>query len=72
MVTGHRTYHYWHVFVPELKPGRRWIDTALQSADDIRRLDEAAIIELSTYVVEPRTLVFLALWLHSGTKRPRT
>ena len=47
---------------------RRWIDTALASPDDICTLDEAPVIAPSTYVVEPRAFVFLALWLQSAAK----
>ena len=62
---------YWEPLTFELPPQtaetqerwQRWIDTALQSPDDIRRLDESA---LKTYVVQPRSLVFLAMCLQSA------
>jgi len=62
---------YWEPMTFELppvpaerqQPWRRWIDTGLASPDDICTLDEATIIAQSTYVVQPRSSVFLALWL---------
>jgi hypothetical protein len=64
---------YWEPLTFELppvsddqQPWRRWIDTALASPDDIRALDEATIITQSSYVVQPRSSVFLALWLKSA------
>jgi glycogen operon protein len=61
---------YWESLTFELPPtpdgGQRWhrcIDTALASPDDIRTLDEASAVAGSRYVVEPRSVVLLALAL---------
>ena len=67
---------YWEPLTFELppppaeSPWRRWIDTALQSPDDIRRLDEASILTQTTYVVQPHSSVFLALWLKGVGRNP--
>jgi glycogen operon protein len=42
---------------------RRCIDTALESPHDISLLPEARPVEQSTYLVQPRSVVLLALWL---------
>ena len=38
---------------------RRWIDTSLPSPEDICDWEDAPIVSLSKYVVEPRSLVLL-------------
>ena len=51
---------------PTPADGQRWqrcIDTALASPDDIRPLDQAPAVAGSRYVVEPRSVVLLALVL---------
>jgi glycogen operon protein len=56
---------YWEPLVFQLPPtpnGRAWrrcIDTAVDSPDDIRALDEALYVEQSRYQVQPRSVVFL-------------
>jgi len=40
-------------------PWRRWIDTSLDSPEDIVRWDSAPMIDDSTYVVQPRSIVGL-------------
>jgi len=51
--------------VPEeaKEPWFRWIDTALPSPDDIHPWEQAARLTQTTYLVQPRSLVFLALTL---------
>ncbi len=44
-------------------PWRRAIDTALASPDDMRSMDEAPVVDAASYLVEPRSLVVLAVWL---------
>ncbi len=39
---------------------RRCVDTALASPDDVRRWEEAPIVESSTYVVQPRSIALVA------------
>jgi len=48
---------------------RRCIDTALESPQDISLLPEARPIEQSTYLVQPRSVVLLALWLEPESIR---
>jgi glycogen operon protein len=64
---------YWQPLAFELPPtaseGQRWqrcLDTALVSPDDIRSLTEAFTITGSRYVVEPRSVVLLAMSLQSS------
>ncbi|HEY7445258.1 MAG TPA: glycogen debranching protein GlgX [Vicinamibacterales bacterium] len=64
---------YWQPLAFELPPtaseGQRWqrcLDTALVSPDDIRSLTEAPTITGSRYVVEPRSVVLLAMSLQSS------
>ncbi len=62
---------YWEPLTFELPPvfpesSQRWrrcIDTALASPDDIYSWEEAPLIAAATYVVQPRSLVLLALAL---------
>jgi len=64
---------YWEPLTFELPPlpsgsdhlWRRCIDTALASPDDVNRWEEAAIFRTSTYVVQPRSIVLLALALRA-------
>jgi glycogen operon protein len=64
---------YWEPLTFELPStpadGQRWqrcIDTAMASPDDIRTLDEAPPVAGSRYVVEPRSVVLLALALQAA------
>ena len=60
---------YWETLTFELPPGppgshqfwRRCIDTALASPDDFRPWENAPFVKQATYVVQPRSLVGLAL-----------
>jgi glycogen operon protein len=60
---------YWEPLAFELPPppaGRCWrccIDTALTAPDDIRPLDHAPRHAGDTYLVQPRSVLRLALWL---------
>jgi isoamylase len=45
---------------------RRCIDTALPSPDDITFWPQAPAVRATTYVVQPRSVVLLALALHAG------
>jgi isoamylase len=64
---------YWEPLTFELPPGppesdqfwRRCVDTALASPDDFRPWENAPFVEQPTYVVQPRSLVGLALPLKS-------
>jgi glycogen operon protein len=64
---------YWEPLTFELPPGppgsdqfwRRCVDTALASPDDFRPWENAPFVEQATYVVQPRSLVGLALPLKS-------
>jgi glycogen operon protein len=69
---GRAFYHgmfnaYWEPLAFELpapparRPWRRFIDTALVSPDDIRPLDQAPDVTGTSYVLQPRSVVFLAL-----------
>ncbi|HJS59137.1 MAG TPA: alpha-amylase family glycosyl hydrolase, partial [Vicinamibacteria bacterium] len=65
---------YWEPLTFELPPvpaytrerWRRCIDTALASPDDIYLWEEAPLAEQPTYVVQPRSVVLLALALHEA------
>jgi isoamylase len=54
---------YWETLAFELPPTlsnwHRWIDTALDSPDDITRWDQAPAVSGSTYLVQPRSIVVL-------------
>jgi glycogen operon protein len=60
---------YWEPLAFELPPvpagseqqWRRCIDTALASPQDINRWEEAGTVTTSSYVVQPRSVVLLAL-----------
>ncbi|HSP94994.1 MAG TPA: glycogen debranching protein GlgX [Thermoanaerobaculia bacterium] len=60
---------YWEALTFELpsvsaesqQPWRRWIDTALASPEDIRPLAEAPFVPQAAYLVQPHSVVFLAL-----------
>jgi len=64
---------YWEPLTFELPPApsgsdqlwRLCIDTALPSPDDINRWEEAAMVTTSTYVVQSRSIVLLALALRA-------
>jgi isoamylase len=66
---------YWETLTFELPPvpadsqqrWRRCIDTAQSSPDDISPWDLAPIVTQSTYVMQPRSIVLLALALQTGT-----
>jgi glycogen operon protein len=70
---------YWEALTFELPPvpadgpqtWRRCIDTALDSPDDIYPWKTAPVVKQSTYVVQPRSVVLLALLLDgtAGTLR---
>jgi isoamylase len=68
---------YWEPLTFELPPvaaergqvWRRCIDTALASPDDIRTLDTAPAVGEATYVVQPRSVVALALALEGVTEK---
>jgi len=70
---------YWEPLTFELpavpeearEPWCRWIDTALESPDDICPWEKAARLTQATYLVQPRSLVFLALTLQ-GTYLSRS
>ena len=70
---------YWEPLTFELPPlpsgsdqlWRRCIDTALASPDDINRWEEAAMFRTSTYVVQPRSIVLLALALRRRVETDR-
>jgi glycogen operon protein len=56
---------------PEGSTGwRRCLDTAQASPDDIARWDEAPSVSAATYLVQPRSVVFLATPLESASKDP--
>ena len=65
---------YWEPLTFELPPGppgsdqfwRRCVDTALASPDDFQPWENAPFVEQATYVVQPRSLVLLALALQAG------
>ena len=64
---------YWEPLTFELPPvpsgakggWRRCIDTALASPDDIRRWENAPVLEQASYVVQPRSVALLAMALRS-------
>jgi len=64
---------YWEPLTFELPPAppgnrqkwRRCIDTALPSPDDICRWDEAPEVSQATYLVQPRSVVLLAVTLQA-------
>jgi glycogen operon protein len=65
---------YWEALTFELPPSaecqqpwRRCIDTALKSPYDISPWKSAPIITQATYVVQPRSVVLLALSLEGAT-----
>lgn len=45
------------------QPWRRWIDTAVAPPHDNCNFDEAAIMSGRSYLVQPRSSVFLGLWV---------
>ena len=45
---------------------RRCIDTALKSPDDICPWEDAPVVRQATYVVQPRSVVLLALALEGA------
>jgi glycogen operon protein len=47
-------------------PWRRCIDTALDPPDDARTLDQAVAVAASSYVVQPRSVVLLAVGLRTA------
>jgi glycogen operon protein len=62
---------YWEPLVFELPrpsvPGQAWrtcIDTALPSPDDIRPFAQAPACNASSYAVQPRSVVLLAMNVH--------
>jgi glycogen operon protein len=67
---------YWEPLTFELPPGppgsnqfwRRCVDTALASPDDFRPWEKAPFVKQATYVVQPRSLVGLALPLQEATE----
>jgi isoamylase len=63
MVTHMMLNAYWEPLAFELPPlqntWRRWIDTALDSPDDIRPWDQAPAVSEPTYPVQPRSIVVL-------------
>jgi isoamylase len=69
---------YWEPLTFELPPvpaehrqaWRRCIDTALLSPDDINVWEHAPLVEQATYIVQPRSVVLLALPLQSAAKTP--
>jgi glycogen operon protein len=71
---------YWEPLTFELPPvpdarrqsWRRWIDTSLLPPDDIRPWEEAPSVSQATYVVPPRTSVFLVLPILPGPDQRRT
>ena len=62
---------YWEPLQFELPPSpgadrdvwRRCIDTALPSPDDILPWEDAPVVKETSYVVQPRSIVLLALAL---------
>ena len=50
------------------QPWRRCIDTALASPDDFHGWEKAPSVTQTTYVVQPRSLVFLVLPLHAAVE----
>jgi glycogen operon protein len=65
---------YWEPLTFELPPSaecqqawRRCIDTALESPADISPWESASVITQATYVVQPRSVVLLALSLEGAT-----
>ena len=65
---------YWEPLTFELppvlaagqQPWRRCIDTALASPDDIYLWEKAPLVTQATYLVQPRSVVLLALALQAG------
>jgi hypothetical protein len=58
----HRTYHYWHVFIPGVKAG--------PAPGDICKEIEAVPVEEPTYLAQPRSVILLFSTLNqsgSGT-----
>ena len=56
---------YWEALDFELpahgeKPWKRWIDTALPSPDDIVDYAGAPVLTGTSYLVQPRSIVFIA------------
>jgi isoamylase len=50
---------------------RRCIDTALPSPDDITFWSQAPAVRATTYAVQPRSVVLVALALHAGERSAR-
>jgi len=67
---------YWEPLTFELPPvpaenGEKWrrcLDTALASPNDFQPWDKAPVVEQSTYVVQPRSMVFLVLALQPAAE----
>jgi glycogen operon protein len=67
---------YWEPLTFELPPvpaesrhtWRRCIDTALASPDDIYPWEKAPLVAEATYVVQPRSMVLLALAIHTAAE----
>ena len=47
---------------------RRCIDTALPSPEDIQPWEDAPVVKQTTYMVQPRSIVLLALALDEGAE----
>jgi len=68
---------YWEALafaVPAATGEQRWrrcLDTALPSPDDISPIEQAALFTESRYLVQPRSVVVLALGLASADQRDR-
>jgi glycogen operon protein len=67
---------YWEPLQFQLPPSpsadrdewRRCIDTALPSPEDIQAWENAPVVKQTTYVVQPRSIVLLALALDEGAE----
>jgi glycogen operon protein len=67
---------YWEPLSFELPPSagesrqhwRRCVDTALASPDDFSPWDKAPLVEQTTYLVQPRSVVVLVLPLQAGAE----
>ena len=68
---------YWEPLQFELPPSpgadrdvwRRCIDTALPSPDDIQPWEAAPVVRETSYLVQPRSIVLLALALDEGDRQ---
>jgi len=69
---------FWQPLQFELPPARkdqplqwrRWIDTSLESPDDIVSWEQAEPIPGSMYLAQPRSVVILASFLQQSNPRP--